>query len=131
MDLVTVLFELRIARAHLLDHDVGEPREIRRLEAHAPCLLDGAPHDPAHHVAAALVRGRHAVRGEEGHAAAVVGQDAMRLGRLGRVAVRDTRLRGDPLHDQLVAVGVVDGRNLLDDARGALETHPGIDVLLR
>src|SRR5207244_3828258 len=55
VDLGAMLLELGIALAHLLDHDVGEPREVRGFEADAPRLLDGASDDAAHDVAAALV----------------------------------------------------------------------------
>ena len=53
----------------------------------------------------------------------------MRLRRLRRVAVRDARLRGDPLHDLLVAVGLVHRRHVLEDRRAALEAEAGVDVL--
>ena len=76
----------------------------------AQAVLRGAADDPAQHVAAALVRRRDALRDEEGHAAAVIREHAMRLRRVGALAVGDAGLLGDPLHDQLVAVGVVDGR---------------------
>ena len=38
---------------------------------------------------------------------------------------------GDPVHDRLVAVGVVDRVDLLQDPRRALEAHARVDVLLR
>ena len=130
-DLAAVLDELRIRLPHLLDHRVREPREERRLHADAQPVLRGAADDPAQDVAAALVRRRHALGDDERHAAAVVGEHAVRLRRVGRLAVRETGLRGDPLHDQLVAVGVVDRRDVLDDARGALQAETRVDVLLR
>ena len=55
----------------------------------------------------------------------------MRLRRRRRVAVRDARLGRDPVHDPLVAVGVVDGPDVLQDRRPALEPEAGVDVLLR
>ena len=55
----------------------------------------------------------------------------MRLRRLGRVAVRDAALLGDPAHDRLVAVGLVDAHDVLQDRGGALDAHAGVDVLLR
>ena len=39
------------------------------------------------------------------------------------------RLGGDPLHDVLEPVGVVHRGDVLEDAGGALEPHPGVDVL--
>ena len=70
------------ACAHLLDHDVGEARQERRLHPDAQAVLDGAADDPAQDIAAALVRRRHALGGDERHAAAVVGEHAMRLRRV-------------------------------------------------
>ena len=55
----------------------------------------------------------------------------MRLRRVDRVAVRDAGGLGDPGHDLLVAVGVVDRRDVLEDPRRPLEAHAGVDVLLR
>ncbi len=55
----------------------------------------------------------------------------MCLGRIRRVAVRDAGLLGDPRHDPLVAVRVVDARHALDDPRRALEPEARVDVLLR
>ena len=55
----------------------------------------------------------------------------MRLRRRLRVAVRDAALLGDPVHDLLVAVGVVGRDHPLQDRRGPLEAHAGVDVLLR
>src|SRR5438046_2941765 len=42
-----------------------------------------------------------------------------------------TACAGEPAHDVLVAVGVEDRRNLLQDPRAALEAEPRVDVLLR
>ena len=131
VDLVPVLDELGIRRPHLLDHDVGQAGQERRPHADAKAVLDRAPDDAAQDVAAAQVRRRNALGGDERHAATVVGEHAVRLRRVVRGAVGDARLPGDPVHDQLVAVGVVDGRHLLHDARDALEPPAGVDVLAR
>jgi len=94
-------------------------------------VLRGAADDPPQDVAASFVRRGHALGGDEGHTAPVVGEDAVRFRRVLRLAVGDAGLLRDPLHDQLVAVGVVDGRHLLHDARHALEPPAGVDVLAR
>ena len=105
----------------------------RSSQPDRPRLLDRAPDDPAEDVAAALVRRGDAVADEEGHPAAVVGEDAVRLRRGLRLAEGDAALGGDPGHDRLVAVRLVDRavRHVLDDRREPLEPHPGVDVLLR
>ena len=131
LDPLAVLGQLREPRPHLLHDHVADPPEL--VEADRARLVDGAADDPAEHVAAALVRRRDAVADEERHPAAVVGEHAMGLRRRGRVAERDAALGRDPVHDRLVAVGLVDGavRHVLDDRRQPLESHPRIDVLLR
>ena len=131
LDLGARARQLGVRLAHLLDDDAREPGQERRLEPDPPGLQHGAPDHPAHHVAAALVRGRDAVGGEEGHPAPVVGEDPVRLRRPLALAVGDARLAGDPAHDLLVAVGVEDRVDLLQDPRGALEPEAGVDVLLR
>ena len=61
----------------------------------------------------------------------MVGEDAVRLGRLLGGAVGDPGLLGHPPHDRLVAVGVEDRADVLQEHGAALETEPGVDVLLR
>src|SRR5204862_6831052 len=79
VDVVAVPLQLRVTRLHLLDHDVGETREIRRLETDPSGLLHCAADDAAHAVAAPLAGGRAALGREERYPATVVGEDAMRL----------------------------------------------------
>src|SRR6266436_8279361 len=61
----------------------------------------------------------------------VIRENAVRLRRLGRIAVRSAALLRDPAHDRLVDVGLVDGHDVLQDRRSPLDTHAGVDVLLR
>ncbi len=129
LDPFAVLDELRVPRAHLLCDHLGDAPEV--VEADRPRLLNGAADDPAQDVAAPFVRREDAVADQERHPAPVVGQDPMRLRRLLRLAERDAALRGDPVHDRLVAVRLVDRDDSLEDARRALEAHAGVDVLLR
>ncbi len=126
-DLVRLGRKLGKGGAHLLDDDAGQPMHVG--ESDALRLLDGAADDPAQDVAAPFVRRRDAVPDEERHAAAVVGEHAVRLRRRRRVAVADARLGSDPLHDLAVSVRVVDGHHVLQDRRAALEPEPGVDVL--
>src|SRR5918993_291494 len=130
-DPISVLDQLREPWAHLVADHVADPPEV--VEPDRACLMDGAPHDPAEHVAATLIGGRDAVADEERHPAAVVGEDPVRLRRGGGVAVRHPALLRDPRHDRLVAVGLVNGavRDVLDDRGESLEPHPRVDVLLR
>ena len=129
VDHLAALDQLGVGVAHLLDDHVGEPgQEVTQADVVA--VDDRAPNDPAQDVAATLVARPHAVGDHERHPTPVVGKDAVRLrGRL-RLAVRDAALGRDPLHDRLVAVGLVDRENVLKNRRGALEAHAGVDVLL-
>ena len=129
LDLGLAIAELRIRVAHLPDDDGRQPVDVAQPDA--PRLQHRTPDDPPQDVPATLVRGRHAVADEERHPAAVVGEDAVRLRRLRRVAVRDTGLGRDPVHDVPEPVGLVDGRDVLEDSGRPLESHSRVDVLRR
>ena len=53
----------------------------------------------------------------------------MRLGRHVGLAVARPGLGGDPVHDVLEAVGLVDGMDALEDGRAALDAQARVDVL--
>ena len=128
-DPLAILRQLREPVAHLLDHGVADPPEI--VEPDRSRLVDGATDDPSQHVATTLVRRRDAVGDEEGHPAAVVGEDPVRLrGGLG-VAEGDAALVRDPVHDRLIAVRFVDRADVLHHRCEPLETQARVDVLLR
>ena len=61
------------AGAHLADQRGDQPPHHRVLGAEQVGVAHGAAHDPAQHVAAALVRGQHAVGDQERGRAQVVG----------------------------------------------------------
>ena len=127
LDLLGVLAQLGVGVAHLLDHDGREP--VDALEPDALAVLDRAAKEAAADVGAALVSGRDAVGDQERDGAAVVGEHAVGLARRLALGVADGGLGLDPVHDDPEAVGVVVRGDALDDAGGALEPHPGVDVL--
>ncbi len=129
LDLRRPVSQLWVGVAHLLDDDPRHAMDI--LEADPPRLGHRPPDDPPEHVPPSFVGGSDAVAHEEGHAARVVGQDPVRLRRGRRVAIRHPGLGRDPLHDQLVAVGVEHRRHVLDDSCRPLEPEARVDVLLR
>ena len=98
---------------------------MRLLGAQKLRMAHGAAHDPAQHVAAALVRGQDAVGDEEGGGAQMVGDDAMRglPGPLGRDA-GDVR---DRLDEGAEEVGIVVRVDALQDGGDALEAHARVD----
>src|SRR5918999_271104 len=121
--------QLGIGVAHHLGHAFVERREERVLEAeHAPLLHRGA-HDPPQDVAALLVRGHHAVRHEEGRAAAVVGEDRERArgGEVLPVAAPGELFA--QLDHRAKVLGLEHRGDVLEDRRHAVEPHPRVDVL--
>ena len=129
LDLSRMLLQRGVGVAHLLDHDGGHP--VDTIEADALRLLDRAPEQPPADVAAPFVRGHDAFRHQERHRAEMVREHTMRTLRDLAVAVADTGLLGDPVHDHPEAVRVEDRVDALDDAHRALEAETGVDVSRR
>ena len=129
LDLGGMLDQLGEGAGDLLDHDRRQPVDVREPDPVA--LLHGPADEPADDVAAPLVRRRDPLGDQEHHRATVVGEHAMRLRRLLGVAVGDAGLLGDPAHDRLVAVGVEDRADVLQQHGAALEPEARVDVLLR
>ena len=100
----------------------------RLAPAEQPAVPDRAAEELAQDVAAPLVRGQDVVADEERHRARVVGDDlvAEPLGLEG-VGVVAHEL-AHPGVDRREQVRVVVGRDLLEDARQALEAHPRVDA---
>ena len=129
LDVGRVRLQLGEGVAHLLDDDIRQAPEL--VEPDRLRLLNRAADHPPEDIAAALVRGLDAVGDEKRHATSVVGQYPVGLRRLLGLAEGDAALLCDPVHDRLVAVGLVHGANVLDDRREPLEPHARVDVLLR
>ena len=120
--------EVRIRLAHDLDDRRGEVAQERLAPAEQPAVADGPAEDPAQHVAAALVGRQDVVGDEERDGARVVGDhlvaEALGFEVLG-VVPQDL---AQPVVDRREQVRVVVGRDLLEDAREALQAHPGVDA---
>ena len=84
-------------------------------------MQDSAAHEAAEHVAAALVRGQHAVADHESHRPQVVADDAERL------LVRSLGGLGCERHDGLEEIGVEDRLHVLQDGRHAFQAQAGVD----
>ena len=127
-DLVAPRDEVWVRLAHDVDDDARGLGHERLAPAEQPAVADRAAEELAQDVAAALVRGQDVVADEERHRPRVVGDDlvAEPLG-LERVGVVAHQL-AHPGVDRREQVGVVVGRDLLEDARQALEAHPGVDA---
>ncbi len=88
-------------------------------------MAHGPPHDAAEHIAAAFVRGQHAIGDQEGRCAQMVGNDAVRglvrsvRGNLGQI--------GDGLDQRAEQIDGVVVVRALQNSRNAFEPHAGID----
>ncbi|MHC2377648.1 hypothetical protein ACVIHA_002023 [Bradyrhizobium liaoningense] len=117
--------QLGIGLAHLADQRPDQPVHQRLLGAKQLRMAHGAAHDPAQHVAAALVRRQHAVGDEEGRGAQMVGDDAERgHGLLARPGAERGRRRIDQVLEQ---VGLEHALDALEDAGHPLQAHAGVD----
>ena len=114
-----------IGGAHLAHQRRHQPVHHRLARAHHVGVAHGAAHDPAQHVAAALVRRQHAVGDQERRAAQMVGDHAM------ADAERAVRVLPGGLgagQDQRAEdVGVVVVVLALQDGGDALQPHAGVD----
>ena len=127
-DLVASRRDVRVRLAH----DVDDDRRRLGHERLAPPEQATVPHRPteelAQDVAAPLVRGQHVVGDEERDCTRMVGDDLVAEA-LALEGVRVvTEELAHPGVDRGEQVGVVVGRDLLEDARQALETEPGVDA---
>ena len=119
--------ELRVGVAHEPDHPVHGPPEEWLGEPEQAAVPHGTTHDAPEHVAAPLVRRRHAVRDQERGRARVVGDHLHRDVMLFAGPVRFVGERGDTLDEGREQVGVVVRHLVLHDRGDALEPHPGVD----
>ena len=116
-----------------IEHAMGtmkgrdEVREARPRRAKLVALADGATDDATQYVAAALVRGQHAIGDEEAAGADVVRDDAQ-AGAGGVRGARDTLCRGEQRLEEVDVVVAVDA---LHHGADALEAHAGVDGRLR
>ena len=117
-----------IRRAHLL-LERGDQRVEKRLAlAEHEAVANRAAHDPAQHVAAAFVRGLHAVGDQERRGANVIG-DHLAANSACRSRVRVAFAAAcDQVPEQ---VDVVVAVHALHDSRDALEAHAGVDRRFR
>ena len=127
----------------LLVHKVGVGRAVLVYDGLADLIEEGLVHaeelavprgpseQPSEDIAAALVRGQHAVAYHKGRRPDVVGDDAQ--GNVVPVAlavVRAGELR-DLVGDVHNGIDIEEAVHALADAGEALEAHAGVDILLR
>ena len=117
--------QFRIGLAHLAGERRHQLEHQRLLRAEQFGVAHGAPHDAAEHIAAAFVRGQHAVGDQEGGRAQVIGDHPVRG--LVRAVGIDAGQFGDDADqggEQVDGVIVV---RALQDGGDALEPHAGVD----
>ena len=115
-----------IGGAHLGDQRRHQPVHQRLLRAEQMRVAHRAAHDPAQHIAAALVGRQHAVGDQEARRAQMIGDHAVAgLRCRPSVAVRGQRARcGD---QRLERVGIVIVVDALQHRGDALQPHAGVD----
>ncbi len=129
LDALAVGDQLRVLLAHHADDDIDEVLDDRAGGAEEAHVADGAAHDAAQHVAAALVAGGDAVADEHGGGAHVVGDHAQGdVGAVG-VTVADAGQLGGLLDDGHGGVDLVHVLHALQNHGEPLETEAGVDVL--
>jgi len=125
-DLRPPLVQIWVGVGHRVDHDRGGLDHERFQTAEQPTMPDGAPQDPPEHVAATLVRRKHAVGDEERHRPRVVSDDLVAEA-LCLEVVRVVRQQiAHPGVDRRKKVRVVVRRDLLEDAGEPLEAQAGV-----
>ena len=121
--------QLLIAIAHLPHERRHQPVHQRLDGAEQMRMTHGAPHDPAQHVAASLVRGQHTISDEEARRAQMIGNDAMACLEftLGLNAGCIDRGRDQRLEKIRLVVVV----RTLQHGGDTLEAHAGVDRWMR
>ena len=117
--------QLGIGLAHLARQRRNEPPHQGIARAKDLRVAHGAAHDAAEHIAAALVRGQHAVGDQEGGGAQMVGDHPVRRA-VGPVGIDAGELdaRADERAKEIDVVIVV---HALQHGGDALEPHAGVD----
>ncbi len=117
--------QFRIGAAHLAQQHRHQPPHQRFVHAHHVRVAHASPHDPAQHIASALVRWQHAVGNQEGRAAQMVGNHtvvdsvrSVRVGAAGLGAGQDQRTEN---------IDVVVVVLALHDGGEALQPQTGVD----
>ena len=131
-DRVALLVQLAVLLAHQFRDPLGVAHQEPGVELQGVAALEDRPaHDPPQHVAAVLVRGDDAVGDQEGHRAAVVGEDPQRAvgGKVLAVATPGELLTERDQRRELV--GLEHRGLVLEDRRHPVEPQPGVDVLRR
>src|SRR5690606_10224483 len=127
LDRVLRLPELRIRLAHLRDQRRHNLVEERIGSAELVPVTHGATDDAPQYVAAALVRGEHAVGDEERGCANVVGDYVERRS----PTVARSHYFGGGADQRLEQIDVVVAVDALHNRGDALEAHAGVDRGLR
>ena len=130
-DVVAMTDELGEAGGQRLDHGLVHGAEEGRLEAEARAVQDGAPDDPAQHIATALVGGRDAVGRDRAHAAGVIAEHAERAHGIAAIGVATAREALQGLDHVTRLVGLEEAADALQEHGDSLDAAARVDVLRR
>lgn len=131
LDPLAVGDQLRVLLAHHLDDRVDQVLDDRAGGTEQTHVADGAAHDAAQDIAAALVAGGHAVADEHHGRAHVVGDHAQGDVRVVGFAVLDTGQLGGLLDDGHGGVDLVHVLHALQNHGEPLHAEARVDVLAR
>ena len=98
--------QFRVSVLHHLDDTAADFVKERLIQAQGLAVVQGAAHDEAQHVAAAFVRGQHAVGNQEGRRAGVVSDDAQGNVRIMVRAVLDVGEAGGLVDERPEEIGI-------------------------
>ena len=126
-DALLLGLQARIGLAHQPHQVWHQTVQERRLAAQLVAVADGAAHDPALHIAAALVAGDHAVADQKGGGADVVGDHLERVVPEVRAAGLARRGPDQRLEDVDLVIAV----HVLKDRGQPLQAHAGVDARRR
>ena len=117
--------QLRIGGAHLAHQRRHEAEQHRISRAHAVRMTHRAAHDPAQHVAAALVGWQHAVGHQEGRTAQMVGNHPV-ADLVAPIRILPGGFRaGDDQRPKRIGIIIV--MFALEDGGEALQPEPGVN----
>ena len=132
VDAVEVGDQFGVRRSHRVAHGHHQVGHHGLFDAEQFGGADDPAQQPAQHVAAALVAGRHTVADDDRRGPAVVGDDPVAdVVLVVARAVAPGRDGGHHIDDGAQQVGFVDVVHALQQAGHPLDAHAGVDVLAR
>ena len=125
-----LLHEIGIGLAHNFNSGIDERRRDEIGNVKQVCLAYRSTNDPAQHIAATFVGGKHAVAHEETHGACVLSKNSKR--NIGTLPCTEARI-GNTLcsfHERGENISFKNRIDTLEHTEDSFKTCAGVDVLL-